>query len=598
MKGIIKDIVFVAVSGILGLAAGLSIASVLNAIAVPNIANLLLTLREKADLEASLKSIFTFLGSHANTMIVVLVIFVIIYFFFVLFELNPNFTARKKEGFNRKKAVVAALASAALLLLVAAALMRSPMLIVSGIIPSSSPATGIATLGFLIVIISGALWLVAGETGWAGDFTSWGFCGGGTSRRAGVAAAFFMGAVCGGIALSFFILFNWSFDRYFLLVSEVLGGSGEPTFSGMKLLSWALVFLSGFSFAVIAGFVTVLAPRRMTIKARIVRLVIPAVLLAIYVPVIAGMYHNAVVRYDLNKKNLAEAAGIPEKGRESKTVVLFVPEKPAVQEWQMEASGNGLMINNNTYALTPENIGKIEDYLSRHSNGSIFFYAGSDAVMKGYYKLWEADKGNERMFRNARHQFIARMVLLARLRSIPVTMENEKYLLSFADETKWHAGKTASLRIAEAFMHFGRVDDAKAWADRARAKGEDPGKSKALGEPVLTNASITGTIKLGGAPLAGKKVALFPYRQKMTRIEPRYFYGFPLDAKTTDTSGRFEFANLGKGEYVLAVMTEKEEVPFKAPGGSFSVENAPAVITLDEAAPVKELGDINIIVQK
>lgn len=598
MKGIIKDIVFVAVTGILGAASGLGIASILNAIAMPNIANLLLTLREKADLEASLKGMLMFLGSHVNTMMAVLAMCAIICFFLVLLELNPNFTAWKKAGFNRKKVIVATIASAVLLLLLAASLTRFPMLIVSGIIPATFPNTGIATLGFLMVILSGALWIIAGETGWAGDFTSWGFRSGWRSGRTGAAATFFMGAACGGIAYCLFILFNWSFDRYFLLVSEVFGGSGEPTFSGMKLLSWALVVLLGFSFAIISGFVTVLAPRRMTIKARLLRLVIPAVLLAIYAPIIAGMYHNAVVQYDLNKKNLAEAVGIPEKGRLSKTVVLFVPEKPAVQEWLMEASGNGLMISNNTYALTPENIGKIEDYLSRHGNGSIFFYAGSDAAMKGYYKLWETDKGNERMFRNANHQFIARMVLLARLRSIPVTAENEKYLRSFSDETKWHAGKTASLRIAEAFMHFGSIDDAKTWADKAKAKGEDPGKSRTLSEPVLTNASVTGTIKLNGAPLAGKKVALFPYRQKMSRIDPRYFYGFPLDAKTTDPSGRFEFSNLGKGEYVLAVMTEKEEVPFKVPAENFSVENSPGVIALDSAAPVKNLYGINIVVQK
>lgn len=599
MKGITKDIIFVVVMGIFGVAAGLGITSILSAIAMPSTADLLLTVKEKIDYEAAQTGFLFFLGTHANILLWILIAFTVIAFFIVLIELNPNFSSMKKDETNRKKVVVVVLSGVVLFVILAAIQARVPLSFISGIAPAFIPDSNIA-YGFMMVIVSGVLWLVVGEMGWAGDFSSWGFDNTEvTSRGPRIAGTFFMGAVCGGIAYFFFLLFNWSFNKYFLLVSEVLGGSNEPTLHGWQLLANALMFLLGFSFAVIAGFVTVLAPKRMAFKARLIRLVIPAILLAVYAPVIGGKYHDAVVRYDLNKKNLAEAAGIPEKGRTSKTVVLFLPEKPAIQEWRMEASGSGLMIYNNTYALSPENIKKLGDYLARHKDGSIYFYAGRDAVMKGHYMLFEAEKGTGQMFINARSQVLARMVFLSRLRWLPVTAENEKYLRSFADETMWHAGKNASLRMAEGFMHFGRTEEAKTWADKAKAKGADLTKSTILVEPFLTNATVTGTIKLNGTPLSGKKIALFPYKPNMKQIDPKSLLsGLPIDSKTTDPAGRFEFTNLGKGEYVLAVMTEKEEVPFKVPAGGLNIENAPAVIALDAAAAVKNLGDINLIVRK
>ena len=83
----------------------------------------------------------------------------------------------------------------------------------------------------------------------------------------------------------------------------------------------------------------------------------------------------------------------------------------------------------------------------------------------------------------------------------------------------------------------------------------------------------------------------------MTQIDQQYFSSFPVDAKTTDDAGRFEFKDVGKGEYVLAVMAEKEQVPLKAPPEIFSVENAPGVIRIAADSPKRSLGDIAMTVK-
>lgn len=595
MKAFVKDVVFVVVMGIFGIGAGIAIISILSAIAVPSHVDMLLTMKEKADFLAMQTGFLAFLGAHVKATTVAMVIFAVLGFFFVLSTLNPNFRSLKKRDIKKAKAVIAALSGIVLFLLTTVAMARMPLAMFSGIFPSSLPEPFVF-YGVVMGVMSGLLWFLVGEMGWAGDLMSWrpGEKDAFTRVWPDAVAAFLMGAVCGGIAYSILLFFNWSFNKYFLLVAEVLGRSGEPSLHGWQLLARALAVMLGFSFAIIAGFITVLSARRMTLKERLARLVLPVVPLVVYGAVIGAAYNDAVVRYDLNRKNLAEAAGVPEKGQAVKTVVLFIPEKAAVQEWRMESAGSGILVYNNTYALTPENIRKIEDYLARRKDGSVFFFAGQDAVMKGYYKLWDTEKGNERMFRNADSTIIARMILLKRLTQVPATSENEKYLMSLADEKKWYAGKTSCLRISEAFMHFGKTGDSKAWADKAKLKGADLAKSAFLSEPVLSGTSVTGAVRLNGAPLAGKKVALFTYRPKMTQVDPQYFGGFPVDAKTTDEAGRFTFTDIGKGEYVLAVMADKEQVPLNS---SLSVESAPGVIKIAADNPKRSLGDIAITVK-
>ena len=599
MKEFVQDIIFVIVMGIFGVASAIGIVAVLNAIARPSYIDMLLTMKEKADFEAMATGFLGFLGANAQAMIWVILIFAIITFFFVLFKLNPNFRSLGKPGVKKAKAVVAGLGGMVLFFLFIVAAARTPLAIFSGVLPSPLPESFILYAGVMKVIM-GILWLVVGEMGWAGDLTSWRLGDKDDFRSAWPKAvvSFLMGAACGGITCLMLLLYNWCFDKYFLLVTEVLGKSSEPSLLGWQLLTNALMVILGLSFAIIAGFITVLSARRMTLKARLLRLILPLILLAVYAGIIGSTYSDAVARYDFKKKNLAEAVGVPEKGTVVKSVVLFVPEKPAVQEWRMEAAGNSLLVYNNTYALTPENIKKIEDYVARRKDGSIYLFAGQDAVMKGYFKLWDTEKGTGQMFRNSDSQLLARLVLLRRLSSIPATAENEKYLRSFADEKKWYIGKTPSLRISEAFMHFGKTEEAKAWATKAKTKGCRPcTKAAFLNEPVVAGTSVTGVVKLNGAPLAGTKVALFSYRPKMTQVDPKYFGGFPVDAKTTDEAGRFEFKGLGKGEYVLAVMAEKEQVPLKAPPDAFSVENAPGVIKIAADSPTRSLGDITMTVK-
>jgi hypothetical protein len=329
------------------------------------------------------------------------------------------------------------------------------------------------------------------------------------------------------------------------------------------------------------------------------------VLLGVYIPVVIGTYWYAHIKYDLGKSSLAEAVGIPEKGPVSKTVVAIMPEKPVCLEWPMQAGATIYRWNfsKKTVELSYENLKKIEEYLHNHKDGSVFYQTGLEVLVNGYNWFWDTERGIDQMFRNAPYAYVPRMQLVSRLRYVSVTPENEKYLRGFADETRWHVGKRGALLLAEAFMHFGHADEARKWAEKAKAKakGEDVSKATFLTEPVFTKGTVSGAVKVNSAPLAGAKVALVAYRDNdnwditkiftlTVRLNTRL-----VDVRTTDASGKFTFTNLGRGEYMLAVMTDKETVPYSLPPGQFKVENAPGMIKLDIKNPSKNVGNINIV---
>ena len=187
--------------------------------------------------------------------------------------------------------------------------------------------------------------------------------------------------------------FNWSFNKYFVLVSEVLDKSGETSYLGFKLLAYYLMFISSISLGILGGLITALSPTYKTTRQRIVRFIFPAMLLAVLISVIAGTYQNAVTNYDLGKKNLAEAVGIPEKASVSKTIIMFTPNKIGIQEWPLKIEVNNLM-GTNTIELSYENLKKVEGYVAGHKEGSVYNYTACEASYERTLRIVGRKKRN------------------------------------------------------------------------------------------------------------------------------------------------------------------------------------------------------------
>lgn len=69
-----------------------------------------------------------------------------------------------------------------------------------------------------------------------------------------------------------------------------------------------------------------------------------------------------------------------------------------------------------------------------------------------------------------------------------------------------------------------------------------------------------------------------------------------LDARDIVSDGAFKFINLGKGEYVIALLADGEMIGPNTPVENITAGRNPGVIRLNKKGPVMNVGMINIIV--
>lgn len=584
-----KEIAFISAMVVFGAVLGIMIVVLLGAIVVPSYTGSLLTIQEKADYEIMAKN-FAWFSKYLYFVIAVTLAIGLMTFILFFLTINRNFNNQLKGKTTKLKVTTVAFLCGACFL---------PLFIftdntVISWFTSKQPASDILTL--IVYLLSfGLMWFIAGEIGWAGDFSSWKFsC---CDKKSKPFFAIALGAIVGASAYGLAYLNKWVFDKYFFLVSEVLDRSGEMSWLGFKLLAYGLVFMSGFSFAILAGVIITLVPQQITTRQRVLKAISPLILIVVFVSIISFKYNDAVTKYDLGKKSFAEAIGIPEKTSEIKTLVLLSPDKELIQEFPMEANA-GYFMASNTFAVSYENLEKIEAYLNSHKNSSVYYYASIDGLIRGYSQLLNVKKGLEYQVKGSEHFLIHRMLLLLRLRNLPVTKENINYLKTFTDESKWHISSRSALQISEAFMHFNMEKEAVLWARKAKEKGADLSGTTFLNEVPLTNGLIKGRIWVNGKTPANTKIALFVYGGYLKNISEFTLTNKLIDAVSPDKFGRFTFKNLGRGNYVLAVVVDDKTIPYTTPAEKIKAENSPSLITLDAGQPIADLRDINLVVSK
>jgi hypothetical protein len=443
----------------------------------------------------------------------------------------------------------------------------------------------------MAILGTAALWLVIGEEGWLGDLSSWGRPRDVDWRRTAL-----LGASAGAAFIAIGSMFSWSFGKYFILVSEVLDRSSETSYLGFQLLTIGLVVLLGSALSLAAAFTIALAPVKRETQDLLQGLKAPLTACLVVFILLAAGYWYAGSTYDLDKKSLAGVLGVPEKEQASRTVVLLLPSKGlpvTVQEWPLRVSGSSFA-GQQTIALSVENLRKVEAYLDAHPDGSIYQYMGREILSKGYHALWDAEAGLKALQRAAESQLIHRMVLLVRLRMLPVTDENLKLLQAYSDEKIWHAGGRSALSLAAGFRHFGKTAEAERWLQKAKEGGADLSKAEFMNEPVVVNGTVRGRLVLDGKPLAGVRTALLAVSGDKKALENFSITEFTLprslvDVRVTGQDGRFAFSSLGTGHYLLAIMLEQEKTSFSA----VNARNVPGGVQIGPVTS-RDLGTIEL----
>ncbi|KKK51280.1 hypothetical protein LCGC14_3116530, partial [marine sediment metagenome] len=280
-----KQTVFVLSMGIVGVVFSIAMFGVLMAIALPLYINIPLTPEERASYEQMGESLKIF-ADHGDLLFIPLLLMALVFLVLLLRVLSPGLTLKVKGRVPLAKAIIGFLALFAFMFGAAAML-----------VALNSAGQGLRVDKALwSVVFFAVAWLLAGEYGWSGELDTWGF-GQGTGRRAEIRAGIVLGAASGLVVVMLTWLVAWAFMKYFVLVSEVLDGSGETSFKGTVLLFKGMLFFGALSLATFAAAVAALAPVAMPRKARLKALVMPVALAALMCGVIGYVYLDAATRF-------------------------------------------------------------------------------------------------------------------------------------------------------------------------------------------------------------------------------------------------------------------------------------------------------------
>jgi len=622
-----KENVFVTYMTFAGAVSGFLVTAILMAIAIPGYDNFLLTISEKHQFDMMAKAMGWVMFLNNNWIMISLFV-LIAGTGWVLFlrVLNPNIGKGIFRPVPIAKLIIAVLiAFVAVPFLIL--LLKELLGIRSGVFsvisigqPQSETGSIIKSIVFHSLVSYGLqfglIWIIIGEKGWLGDLSSWKMPAGSTRR--GNILTFASGTVVGlGMAV-LLILQNWFFNKFFILVSEVLDKYGETSFLGFLYFLVELVILFGVFAFVFSGLAVALAPVERDAAYRKQKLIMPFTAFAVTIVLMLSIYGYASYRYDLNKESLAQAAGIPEKASESKVLIVMDSGKdrktPLVYKWPLETSAWSFA-DDGTIAVSQENLQKVEKYLNDHPQGSVFQYAAQDALYKGYNTLGAIEKGLEYQYKASADMLLPRLQLIKRLSYLPVTKKNMEYLTTFTDETKWYVSGKYSHRLARALIHQNRFKEAKKWIDKAKEQNatvEKKDEATLPDGPVLTKGQISGALALNGTAPKGVRVMLFadegyPVAQRMEYLDPAEILSDDMNAsmgmrlvdqKETDETGRFSFEDLGEGEYSIVFVAAKSTVPDDISPDGIQVKNNPGVIKLESKKPKVDLGIIDISKKK
>lgn len=596
-----KELSFIVSMIILGSASGLLIARILFAVSVPESSYYVLTLGEKTDFELmKAGSDWYHKGYMAAVIGVVMFILGRLAFGFLVFLLNPNLSM---ELVKSKRAVIKAI-----LVFegtIALSYIASYYYVSGTLSPFEGTAAIAARLAFFFVM-GGLIWFVAGETGWAGDFSSWGM--GTREKGSRPVEAFFLGGLVGMAISAVGMLNSWFFRNYAIFVHEVLDNvsSGETTTVGMQMLTSKVTIYYGFSFGIAAGLIVAFSPVFQDMKWRLKRMPVPIALAAALCLFVFVTYSEGANKYHLNKKNLADAVELEDKQTESRTLLMLKAngkgDDLSVLEWPMQvqvirrnkAGGLFYTESKTVVEVSPGNIKKLENYLDKYREGSVFRYLAQQALEKSYFAVWDMEKSLAMQY-ETQNSMILRLQMLRHLSVLPVTEQNYGYAERYLDASEWHVGERAIPMIINVLVNFGRLEEARKWEKTLKTKYGLENPVRIPGREVVTTGRIVGHLTINSAAPKNAKIALLRNMTELNRMSVYSLRFLLTDVSPLNGESRFEFNNIGEGDFFLALMTDAKTIDFNAQPGSVTIENPPGILRIVPDRKEMNLGEINIV---
>ena len=454
--------------------------------------------------------------------------------------------------------------------------------------------------------MGGLIWFVAGETGWAGDFSSWRM--GTREKGSKPAEAFVLGGVVGMSISTVGMLNSWFFSNYAIFVHEVLdnASTGETTSFGMELLTSKVAIYYGLSFGIAASLIVALSPVFQDVKWRLKRLPVTFVLTAALCGFVFITYSEGAKKYHLNKKNLADAAGLQNTNAKSRSVVMFKADGKGgyftLLEWPMyvqvvrrsKVGGQFYKVAKTVVEVSPDNIHKLENYLDEHREGSVYNYLAQQALEKSYFAVWDMEKSLAMQY-ETQSSMILRLQMLRHLAALPVTDQNFEYAERYLDRSAWHVGERAIPMLINVLVNFGKLELAREWEKTLKTKYGLENPVLIPDKELMATGRITGSLTINSMAPQNAKVALIlnaTAKSNMNVYNLRYLLA---DVRLLDGKSSFEFNNIREGDYFLSLMTDAKTIDFSGEREKLIIENLPGVLRVEPNRPVLNLPDINIV---
>ncbi|MDA3972375.1 MAG: hypothetical protein PF442_13595 [Desulfobulbaceae bacterium] len=521
---------FLAYSPIFGVIIGLAISAILAAIAIPNPSDYLLTIQEHGD--------FTILAARlgqSQTWMIAGVAASILYLLLLLPVLNPQINMRLRHQPGK--------------LLRLGIFILASLLLTIGLTSRLDSFFGNMDTTLFIKISGVAIpvvwWSILGEIGVAGDLSSW------TPQKPAI-------RTCILLAISAYLLFivlqlanTWGFTWFSSLVSEVFAGTGESSLAGFNWLRGGIVVLSVCTSITASTIIIGLAPIKISPHERTNKLILPLGLTIGFTLFLTGSYYFGVMSYDLGKQTLAEAVGAEQTTPLATHTAILRGETIVSQPWPSEITPS-CRVNCSPLPVSSANIDLLEQYLTDHPR-SVHRYSAEDAIVQSWFHLWQSKEATSNQLRT-QNDIIQRIVLLNRLSCLPVTIDNRNLLGDYEDDSKWWVGSKSALLLARASLHFNEFTKARHWLDVARQNGAPAAALDAITIPResrLVNGVIAGTIQSNRPVMVG----LFRGGDADIDVvlDTTYLSLNLVDSRVIDGSAPFSFADIGAGQYFLAL---------------------------------------------
>lgn len=249
-----------------------------------------------------------------------------------------------------------------------------------------------------------------------------------------------------------------------------------------------------------------------------------------------ALFSAGRLRYDLGRRNLAEAAGIfPEA--EERTVLVLGENGGVPEYWTRSGALSSL-----------GTLRGVEAYCAGRSTG--YTRMALRFLYDAYARRLDAEGLRRALWEgHLRGDPVARVLLLGSLQAAPAGSRAARMLGNLADEERFHFGPAACAELAKAYWRQGDFERASRWEKKA-GSGIPAGLFSLLrGQDKFRPGAILGRVRWKGPVRA----ALFARRYFSARRSYSLAPEDLVDSVDVDSQGKFEFKGLPPGDYYLAL---------------------------------------------